>query len=234
MRALNYTYELVRCRKVLRLPVRDVGPILSRYRDWSGSVKSGLSPIELGLPWMVYQSLDFLKDFCRPGDRVFEYSSGGSTIFFAGLGLRGVSIEHDADWAKRVESELERSLPDADWQILVVPPNPASSDVERRFRSSSDFYRDFSFVDYVTALAAYPKNHFALIAVDGRARNACIEMACNHVAPGGVLLIDNSDRQEYWAQIDRLKENGWQSREFTGPLPASAAFCRTTILRRPL
>lgn len=232
-RLINYAYELVRSRKELGVEFRQFGPIVNNYGEWSRSVKSGLTPVELGVPWIVYSSLDFLRGFLRPDDIVFEYGAGGSTIFFARLGLRGVSIEHDTAWAKLVEMELARSSPNVDWEVRIIPPNSATLDVQRKFRSNNPVYRGQSFVDYVTAIESFPTAHFSVVAVDGRARSACIEIAANHVTPGGILLVDNSDRQAYWPEIDRLKNHGWQSREFNGPVPTGAGFSRTTILHRP-
>ena len=38
---------------------------------------------------------------------------------------------------------------------------------------------------------------FDLVVVDGRARNACFHRAITRLAPGGVLVFDNVDRQRY-------------------------------------
>ena len=38
---------------------------------------------------------------------------------------------------------------------------------------------------------------FDLVVVDGRARNACFHRAVPRLAPGGVLVFDNVDRQRY-------------------------------------
>ncbi|WP_396932398.1 hypothetical protein [Mycolicibacterium sp.] len=233
-RLSSFTYELVRSCRGLGVGLWEFGPIINNYGEWAQSIKTGLTPIELGVPWIVYSSRDFLRDFLRPDDIVFEYGAGGSTIFFAGLGLHGISIEHDASWAKVVESELARSCPNAIWEVKVIPPNSTKADAQRKFRSNNPAYRDHSFVDYVRAIESFPKGHFSVVAIDGRARNACIEIAADYVAPGGILLVDNSDRQAYWPEINKLKAHGWQSRNFNGPLPAVAAFSRTTILRRPL
>ncbi len=233
VRVLNYVYELVLCRRRLDVPFGELLPIIGRYGQWSKSIRPQLTPVELGLPWMVYDSVIFLEAYLRPGDLVFEYGSGGSTVFFTRLGARGVSIEHDAVWADRVRSEIERSSPGADWEIRTISPNTASADPLAHYRSSNPRYLNSSFVDYVSALSAFPANHFALVAVDGRARNACIVEAAQHVALDGYMLVDNSDRLEYREAIDRLEANGWVSKEFNGPLPAGARFSRTTLLRRP-
>lgn len=233
MRALNFLFEIARLRTHSAIPTSEVASLLHHYPEWSESLTSGLTPIEMGTPWMVYGSRDFLRDYLRPGDRVFEYSTGGSTVFLAGLGLRGFSVEHDAAWANLVRQAITRFSQEADWEIRVVPPNPTSADPEKRFRSQSPRYREASFVDYVQALSEFPRDYFTLIIVDGRARVACIDMASNYVTPGGYILVDNSDRDEYRGAVDRLQQCGWQTKEFHGPVPTGAAFSCTTLLRRP-
>ena len=57
------------------------------------------SPIELQLPWFSYSAIDFLKIFLRKTHRVFEFGSGGSTLFFADRCASVESVEEDPSWA---------------------------------------------------------------------------------------------------------------------------------------
>src|SRR5947207_2879388 len=40
-------------------------------------------PVELELPWFSYAAIDFLKSYLGNEMQVFEFGSGGSTLFFA-------------------------------------------------------------------------------------------------------------------------------------------------------
>jgi hypothetical protein len=42
----------------------------------------GRSPVDLELPWFSYSAIDALEKRLRPEHRVFEFGSGGSSVFF--------------------------------------------------------------------------------------------------------------------------------------------------------
>src|SRR5205085_3754312 len=69
-------------------------------------ILSRRSPIELELPWFSYGAIDFLEKFLRPEMRVFEFGSGGSTIFFARRCANVKSVEDHPDWAARVRVRM--------------------------------------------------------------------------------------------------------------------------------
>src|SRR5690606_2632205 len=62
------------------------------------------------------------------------------------------------------------------------------------FGSESPGFQDVSFQRYVESVHDYPPGSFDVIVVDGRARNACLRAARKHVKPGGLIVLDNSDR----------------------------------------
>ena len=47
------------------------------------SVKYGRSAVELGYPWLTYGAIVELEDIIKPHFRIFEFGTGGSTIFFS-------------------------------------------------------------------------------------------------------------------------------------------------------
>ncbi len=64
------------------------------------------TPLDLGLPWFSYEAIEFLAAHVRPEMTVFEYGAGGSTAFFAQLGVRVTSIEPDPTWRQRVRNAM--------------------------------------------------------------------------------------------------------------------------------
>lgn len=232
-RVANFGYEVARSRRRLGIELKDVPVLLRRYDKWSESVRNRRNAMQLGIPWMVYDSIDFLRSLVSPGCRVFEYGSGGSTVFLAALGAVGVSVEHDVTWAEAVSHELTvRSLKPR-WDIMTVPATPRASAADEGFTSMSPHYAGLAFTTYVRAVESYPERHFDVIVIDGRARNACMRHAAPHVRPGGVLLVDNTERKEYWPQLGAMVRQGWSMQTFRGPLPTSLAFGSTTALVRP-
>jgi len=59
-----------------------------------------ISSYQLSLPWLNFAAIDFIKNFLenKKNLQVFEYGSGGSTLFFLKKGYSVVSIEHCKEW----------------------------------------------------------------------------------------------------------------------------------------
>ena len=53
------------------------------------------SAMEMELPWFLYGAIDFLQEFLQREMEVFEFGSGGSTLFFARRCARVESVEED-------------------------------------------------------------------------------------------------------------------------------------------
>ena len=68
----------------------------------------GADPLTLELPWFSLASIEFLDRHLGPDMLVYEYGSGGSTVFFAARAGRVVSMENDTVWAERVRARTGR------------------------------------------------------------------------------------------------------------------------------
>ncbi len=69
---------------------------------------AGKSPIETELPWISLGAIKFLKKYLRNDMVIFEWGSGGSTLFFSKLVEKIVSFESHSNWYELVKMELER------------------------------------------------------------------------------------------------------------------------------
>jgi hypothetical protein len=67
------------------------------------------TPLDVGLPWFSYAAIDFLTGFLRPSMSVFEYGTGGSTVFFARKVQIVTSTEDNIVWLQKVKERLERT-----------------------------------------------------------------------------------------------------------------------------
>src|SRR5882724_10582455 len=72
------------------------------------NVLNGKTPLDLEIPWFSYAAIDFLDGFVQPDMKVFEYGSGGSTLFFARRAKSVVSVEDNAKWFEWVSRRLEQ------------------------------------------------------------------------------------------------------------------------------
>jgi predicted O-methyltransferase YrrM len=131
-------------------------------------VTFGLRPI---VPWIAYSAIRRLSTFVQKGCRVLEFGSGNSTVWLAERAGLVCSVEHSRVWYEATRQKLaQRGLSNVEY-VLV--------------EDGGDQYCDFKADDVAG---------FDLIIVDGLHRSRCVERALRHLKPGGILYLDNSDR----------------------------------------
>ncbi|MFZ4099898.1 MAG: hypothetical protein ACOYKZ_06200 [Chlamydiia bacterium] len=138
-------------------------------------------------PWYVPKAVAFLDNFLieHPDSQVLEFGAGGSTIWLASRAGHVLSIEHNKKWWSGILERLTfLGLRDKVDLRLMAPP-------------------------YYTVCADMPDNFFDVIIVDGRNRKGCISHSIDLLKPGGVLILDNSDRVYYHAVFGLME--GWQT-----------------------
>ncbi|MDY6913835.1 MAG: class I SAM-dependent methyltransferase [Planctomycetota bacterium] len=161
------------------------------------------------IPWYTYASAAFLKDRIRPEWSVFEYGSGNSTLWWAELVHKGkvISCEHEAAWYEIMRDRVPDHV-ELHYQALEPEGN------------------------YSGFITRHP-NRFDVIVIDGRQRLACAEYASGALKSGGVIVWDNSDREDYRPGFDLLQQQGFKRLEFTGMGPINSMGWSTSILYRP-
>jgi len=162
---------------------------LPRYL--SQNLISRRSPIELGLPWFSYGAIDFLSDFLRPEMTVFEFGSGGSTIFFASRCASVVSVEDSESWSRSVRERLVRD----GLRNATIRACPFDFDRTLGFEQS----------DY---LAQVREDSYDVIVVDGadndyKIRPICFRAAEDQIKPGGIIVVDDSWRYQELREENR-------------------------------
>jgi hypothetical protein len=212
--------------------------LVQRFPEWRASLSDTAGALKDECPWYSFAAIDFLRRSLTKDTRVYEYGSGGSTVFFARHVQEVISVEHDADWSHKVKKVLaDHCLANVTLQFIAPevdeslhkadPANPL------HYVSSDERYKNHSFKAYASSIDRYPDGHFDLVAIDGRARPSCFHHAMTKVKPGGFLLLDNSDRAEYRYVLDYLAARPWRLYDFPGPTPYASAFARTSIWKRP-
>jgi precorrin-6B methylase 2 len=160
---------------------------------------------DAGAPWWNDRAIHYLDQNLRPGDRVFEWGSGASTVWLVGRGAKVISVEHDPDWVSKVRERC----PEADVRAF---PEKAS--------------------DYVAAIDEFEDGSFDVVIVDGTYRAECLHRGASKVKPGGLLVLDDTDMRQL-ARLKKLSLPGWKTVSFTG-FKASRDVRETTFFRRPL
>jgi len=189
--------------------------------------------LRAGLPWLTFDAIDALARLDLRGRRVFEYGSGGSTLYWLRRGARVVSVEHDPAWYERVRAAIP---PDAPLDYRLVPPEPALPDPAdpadpAAYCSGDPAFAAWRFRRYATQIDAFPEACFDLVLVDGRARPSCLVHAASRVRPGGTLILDNTERAYYTARLGSLL-SGWTATTYAGAVPGPPVFTETTFYVR--
>ena len=97
-----------RAARVMQLWLRYVGgsaapnETLADGRDWIATTFLGRDLLTAGWPWITFPAMRWLTSYLRPSMSVFEWGSGGSTLFFAQRVARVVSVEYDTAWSAAV------------------------------------------------------------------------------------------------------------------------------------
>ena len=209
-----------------------------QLRPWLHSLRDGVTPMSLGLPWVTFIAIERLRAHLRPGMKIFEFGSGGSTLFFIRHGAIVCSVEHEKAWHERVMQEIA-SQKMSNHNVHLVPPEldadgPLGDPSDPETYATSDAaWRTHSFRSYVTSIDSHAPETFDVILVDGRARPACLRHALPRLKRGGLLVLDNSERTEYDRAMALVDQMNWPRTDCIGPGPCNPYFWRTTIWQRP-
>ncbi len=175
---------------------------------WMRSLAEGVPVDAEGrpLPWMNYAAIDLLARRVRPDMSVFEYGCGHSTLWWAARVREVIACDHDGAWVERIR-----------------PRAPANVTL-RHVALDRDG-------EYCRVVAGYP-GRFDVVVLDGRDRVNCARHAPTGLRPGGVIVWDNSDREEYRPGLDALAAAGFRRVELTGMAPGLNEKLETSVLYR--
>lgn len=197
---LNYSYlgALVQLR--LKSGMMDDG--------WFKSFKTKKSVDANGnpIPWCTYSFIRFIEERLTTNLTVFEYGSGGSTLWYAKRVKSVVAVEHNQEWVA--------------FQLKNLPTNVAV--IYKNQEQENDYENEIS--KHATL--------FDIVVVDGVKRNECVFTSINYLSTIGVIVYDNSQLVEYKESIDFLISKNFKRIDFWGLTPIIAHNNCTTIFYR--
>jgi hypothetical protein len=188
------------------------------------------------MPWVTFSAIEFLENYLKKDMKVFEFGGGGSTLFFARKTKELVTVEHDPEWFSALTDQM-KSRTNVIWKSYLVVPEPSAAgklDASNPTHYSSDGvqYSNKTFRAYASVIDQFPDDYFDLVVVDGRSRPSCIMHSLKKVKPGGLLLIDNADRQYYLKNVNQLLGNFSLVCSDFGPVPYYNFFSQSNIYQR--
>lgn len=207
--------EYVRVARRVRSIARAVGVLdwldrratTSRWALWARSLLSIFDVndlVRLDVPWWTFEASDRVEQFLArtPGARIFEWGSGASTVWLARRAGSVRTVEHDEEWARSIRGLLADSV-----ELILAPATPLAPG--EGVPSVKPGHEGLDFTDYVTVIDRDAAT-YDLIVIDGRAREACMVRALEHLSPGGMVVFDNVDRERYRIAIANAIAGGAQ------------------------
>ena len=181
--------------------------------DWDMAKKTS-RPRPTGMlkatPELMPTAAILLGAICRDAC-VFEFGSGGSTLWLAGLADEVVSIEDDAGWYKAVKEELQATHR---WVGLGLVE---TSKIAEAIDGTGEW--DVVFVD----------------CRDQTQRVKAIMRARKHIVANGWLVADDYNFPKVAKAVDKLRADGWDVVVMSGvkvhpvtnlTVKTATAFCR--------
>ena len=168
-------------------------------------------------PFMSYSVIRWLASFLNSEKVVFEYGSGHSTLYFAKRAKFVFSVEHSPEWYNKISDAITHlNLNNCRLTLLEPEPNNhiTSNDPSDPKAYLSSKVTQGRLEQYVREIDKLADGSIDLVVVDGRARPSSILHALDKVKPGGVLLLDDADRQHYQRSIHLL--DTWERMDISG------------------
>ncbi len=201
-------FESKDIRELIEVLCQSPGYLLKTGWLRSMAEKQAVDQDGFPIPWITYPALDFLAARIPRSMTVFEYGSGNSTFWWSKRVKSLVSCEHDKEWYAQFKEK--------------VPTN--TTYLLRRAKGGSR--------EYAQEVAGY-RNMFDLIMIDGRDRVNCAKNCIPALRREGVIVWDNSDRDEYQDGFDFLKQADFKRLDFWGMgALATRRWCTTVLYRQ--
>lgn len=117
-------------------------------------------------PWITYPAFEFLSQFDYAECNIFEFGAGNSTLFWAGRARNVLSVETSKEWFETLSKEKPSNV-----QLFHV-------------EDAEEFARSILKTD----------SAFDVIIIDSlKHRYGATLNAIKKLAPGGIVIFDNSD-----------------------------------------
>lgn len=149
------------------------------------------------LPYMTSDEIVDLVSYLSKETEMLEIGGGHSTIFLSKLVKKLITIEHNLEWSKTIEDNIQN--PNFDWTLHVIEPNwPQTHPFQPAEHGQ--------FENYVNFISTLDDNQFDVILVDGRDRVRCSLQSVSKLKKNGVLLIHDFWNREKYHTLLKNKE----------------------------
>lgn len=157
------------------------------------------------LPWYTYPAIEYLDTLDVSNCDVFEFGAGNSSRYWAERAQTVTSVEDDPGWFERVSAQAAGNQ-----RTLLRPEARAYADA-----------------------IGEGGTRYGVIAIDGKHRVECTKASIGHLATGGMIVLDNSDRQDERQCSSILRDAKFIQIDFCGFGPLNGYCWSTSVFFRP-
>ncbi len=162
---------------------------------WLNSLAKGrpINASDQPVPWITYAAIDFLDGIVKPEWNVFEWGSGNSTLWWSSRVKSVKAAESCEGWY----NEISHKMP-ANVNLVSAPEKQA----------------------YLDAYMANEGKLYDVVVIDGDHRNDCARIAMEKLAPGGIIIFDNTDGEAMDEGVAFLGGKDLYRLDFWGLIPS--------------
>jgi hypothetical protein len=204
---------------------------------WIKTLDVTKTSIDYGLPWFSFQAIDYIKENLPNEARVFEFGGGGSTIFFERKKCEIHTVEHHKEWFANIAGKFKAM--EFPWNGYLIEPDKGDlaqvPEIGNPLHYSTDDseYHNMNFKKYATKIDEFEDGYFDLVLVDGRSRPSCTYHAIPKIKSGGMLIIDNTEREYYLEYFEKNFADKFEKvLDVYGPVPYITWFHKTSVFRK--
>lgn len=162
---------------------------------WIRSYLNGFPVDKAGnsLPWFTLSFISFLETRLDNTINIFEYGAGNSTIYFSSRVKNLTSVESDSVWLNQLKPKLPQNC---------IIESVTSTDPGAYSKRIFDFDQKFD-----------------IVIVDAIFRNESMINCIPALSDRGVVILDDSERDEYQLTISEMMRLGFRKIDFWGMAP---------------
>ncbi len=207
--------------------------------SWRKSSLNGfcVDEFDRSIPWFTFDSIAFLKKFLQKKHRVCEYGCGSSTLFFCQFVDFQVGVETDKIWLNIVEEKILQQNFNIDSAFHLSNSSDSSklsNNVHKKFFNgckqinlylNHDAIKDDNYQSFCNNFT----EKFDVIIIDSKKRFACAKEAVSALAQDGIIILDDSQRDNYQKIFLFMELNNFKKIDFIGIAPGQLTLKNTTI-----
>ena len=167
-----------------------------------------------GVPYWNEETIASIDNIVNCWSKVFEYGTGGSTVWLVRKVAELISVEYDPDWFRIFKNRFKEQFP-----LATIDKDKISyqslgcMEIVKQILIRLEKIKDCG-QNFVDSISVFPDAYFDLVIVDARNRSRCLLAASTKVKRGGWILLD--DAQRSWYQKGKEVLKSWKSTSFGG------------------